>query len=265
MIRLLVRNFFSFIILILSVSCASHRNLAYFNNINNSSSYKQGIEKRIEPIIQPGDLLSITVNSLNPESNLLFNNSILLPANNLLLGSEATRKASEGYLVDKEGVIKFPGLNPVRLAGLTREEAVITMTEQIAKIAKAPTVNISYLNFRITVLGEVNKPSSFIAPSEHVSLLEALGLAGDMTAYGQRENVLVIREREGVRTAARLDLTNKQVFNSPFFYLQQNDIVYVEPDKSRSLQASSRAVNLPIYISIASIIAILVSSIALRL
>ena len=152
----------------------------------------------------------------------------------------------------------------MRLGGLTRSEAIRRLTALVSKSVKNPIVNVSFLNFRVTVLGEVNKPGSYLLSSEHPSLLDALGLAGDMTPFGLRENVLIIREREGGRTSARVDLTNKATLESPFFYIQQNDVVYVSPDKARNLQASTRSVNLPIYISIASIVAILISSLALR-
>ena len=257
-------NILCAILSIVFASCSSNRNLVYFSNIDSSPNYKQEINNRTEPIIQSNDLLSITVNSLNPESNLLFNNSILLPSSNTLSNTETTRKASEGYLVDKEGFIKFPVIGNVHLGGLTRSEAIKVLTTRLEESVKKPIVNISFINFRITVLGEVNKPSSFLIPTEHISLLEVIGIAGDLTPYGKRENVLVIREKEGVRTLAHLNLTDKDVFKSPYFYLQQNDIVYVQPDKARSLQASSRTINLPIYLSIASIVVFLVSTIVLR-
>jgi polysaccharide export outer membrane protein len=251
--------------LVISASCVSNRKLAYFSNLNSPADYEQNILNRSTPVIQPGDLLSITVNSLSPESNILLNNGVLLPTTGTsLVSNEAARKASEGYLVDQSGAIQFPLLGRVVLSGLTREAATTKLTTELTTTVKKPVVNISYLNFRITVLGEVTKPSSFIVSNEHVTLLEALGLAGDMTAYGRRENVLVIREKGGKRIITRLDLTNKDVFASPYFYLQQNDVVYIEPDKARSLQASSRAVNLPMYISIASVIAIVISSLLLN-
>lgn len=265
MTRLLPFSFSYVLLLLVSVSCATNRNLAYFSDSRSSAGSEQTITNRQEPLIQSGDLLSITVNSLSPESNLLLNNGILLPTGNTLSSTEATRKASEGYLVDKNGAISFPVLGSVKLAGLTRDQAVAKITSLIVeKTVKAPTVNVSFLNFRITVLGEVARPASFVVPNEHITLLEALGLAGDMTAYGRREDVLVIREKDGVRHMARLDLTSQAVLASPYFYLQQNDVVYVEPDKARALQASTRAVNLPLYISIASVVAIVVSTILLR-
>lgn len=255
---------FFILLLLLASSCATNRSLVYFGDLTKTTPYEQEITNFKEPVIQSGDQLSVTVSSLSPESNALFNNGILLPTNSMLSSSEATRKASEGYLVDGQGNINFPVLGSVRLGGLTRSEAIRRLTVLVSKSVKNPIVNVSFLNFRVTVLGEVNKPGSYLLSSEHPSLLDALGLAGDMTPYGLRENVLIIREREGGRTSARVDLTNKATLESPFFYIQQNDVVYVSPDKARNLQASTRSVNLPIYISIASIVAILISSLALR-
>lgn len=179
------------------------------------------------PKIQSGDILSISVSSLSPESNVLFNNVLLPTANN---NNVIADKLDEGYLVDKDGFINFPVLGKIRLAGFSKEEATQKMTDLIKENVKNPIVNIRYLNFSVTVIGEVNTPSTFVIPSEKVNVLEALGLAGDMTAFGRRENVLIIREKEGVRTTSRINLNNKDVLNSPYFYLQQNDIVYVEPD-----------------------------------
>lgn len=253
-----------FFLLLLASSCATNRNLVYFSDLTNAMPYEQAITNFKEPVIQPGDQLSVTVSSLSPESNALFNNGILLPTNSTLSSSEATRKAGEGYLVDGQGTINFPVLGSVRLGGLTRTEAIRKLTDLVSNSVKNPIVNVSFLNFRVTVLGEVNKPGNYLLSSEHPSLLDALGLAGDLTPYGLRENVLIIREREGKRTSTRVDLTNKATLESPFFYVQQNDVVYVSPDKARNLQASTRTVNLPIYISIASIVAILISSLAIR-
>jgi polysaccharide export outer membrane protein len=227
-------------------SCSSSRNLVYFSDLTNNSEYKASIENNIEPEIQPNDILSIKVSSLNPESNTLFNNgTIQTPgtANIILNGDNAL---NEGYVVDQTGAINFPVLGKVQLAGLTREKAIDKMTTEIRKSVKSPIVSIRYLNFKVTVIGEVNKPSTFTVATERINILEALGLAGDMTPYGKRENVLLIREKNGVRSTTRLNLNNKEVLNSPYFYLQQNDVVYVEPDKIKQIQASTNTRDLTV-------------------
>ena len=179
-------------------------------------------------MIQPDDILTISVSSLNPESNVLFNN-VILPTTANSGGVIAATKVNEGYLVDKSGFINFPVIGKVMLAGLTKEQAIEKMTSEIKVHVKNPIVNVRFTNFKVTVIGEVFKPSTFTVPTEKINVLEALGLAGDMTAYAKRENVLIIREQQGVRKAARINLNDKDVLNSPYFYLQQNDIVYVEP------------------------------------
>lgn len=216
-------------------SCAK-RNLVYFSDIDSETNFSTKVPEMIEPEIQPDDLLRITVTSLSPESNLLFNAGVLNPDNYRISGTETL---NDGYLVDKNGEINFPVLGKVKLAGLTKPEAIEAMSVKIREYVKDPIVNIRFMNFKITVIGEVNKPASFTVPTEKINILEALGLAGDMTPYGKRENVLIIREKDGVRTATRLNLNQNSVLSSPYYYLQQNDVVYVEPDTIKAVQAST--------------------------
>lgn len=217
-----------FISLVISTSC-SQRNLVYFSDLQGTGSGNETpIRNYSQPTIQPDDILSITVSSLNPESNVLFNN-VILPTNANTGGVIAATKGTEGYQVDKSGFINFPVIGKVLLSGLTKEQAIDKMTNEIKVHVKNPIVNIRFMNFKVTVIGEVSKPSTFTVDTEKINVLEALGLAGDMTSYGKRENVLIIREQQGVRKTTRINLNNKDVLNSPYFYLQQNDIVYVEP------------------------------------
>jgi polysaccharide export outer membrane protein len=257
-----MKVFFTYVIVVLlASSCATNRKLTYFSNLDSKSDYKTEIKNDIEPKIQVDDLLGITVSSLSSESNTLFNNgSITAPAATIAssVGSPAAARSSEGYLVDKGGEVNLPVLGKIKLAGLTKEEAADKLTNEIKKSVKNPTVNVRFLNFKITVIGEVNRPATFTVPTEKITVLEALGLAGDMTAYGRRENVLLIREKEGVRSAVRVDFTNKDLLSSQYFYLQQNDVVYVEPVKAKELQSSSSNFYLPIISVAASVISVLV-------
>ena len=241
-------QFLSLIGIIFFTSC-SVRNLAYLSDLNEQDAYQEKIANTTESKIQPDDLLSVSVVSLSPESNDLFNRGEM-PVVGIVSNFSATNASStiykEGYLVDKEGFIDFPVLGRVKIGGLSKTEAKAMLTTQLENYLKEPIVNIRYLNFKITVVGEVSKPSTFIIPSEKISILEALGMAGDMTHFGKRENVLLIREVEGVRTVTRLNLNNKEILNSPYYYLQQNDIVYVEPDRIKAVQASTNTRNLSI-------------------
>lgn len=244
--------------LIFLSGCGSTRNLVYFNDLQNTNKYTEEIKNKVEPKIQPDDQLSITVSSLNPESNILFNSGVMPSASGAATGGTTTGRPTEGYSVDKDGFINFPVLGKIQLAGLTKEQATTKMTAEITKNIKNPIVNIRFLNFRITVIGEVNKPSTFLVPSERVNILEAIGLAGDLTAYGKRENILIIREQNGIRTATRVDLASRAILNSPDFYLQQNDVIYVEPAKIKALQGSSSTFYLSLATASVSILSLLI-------
>ena len=237
------------------VSCTGTRNIVYLSDLK-GVEYSEEIKNKTDLKIQPDDALSITVSSLNPESNLLFNSGILQTLGTTS-NTPTTSRVSEGYLVDKKGAINFPVLGMVELGGLSKEQAAEKMTAEIKKSVKNPIVNIRLLNFKVTVIGEVNKPSTFNVPSERLNIIEALGLAGDLTPYGRRENILIIRERNGVRSTTRVNLGSKDILNSPSFYLQQNDIVYVEPVKTRGIQSSTGFSYLPIVSLVISTLSIL--------
>lgn len=252
-----------YFLLITTISCSSTKKITYFNNLGETGNYHATIDKAEEPRIQPDDLLSITVSSLNPESNILFNNGVLPTAgasNQVAVPS----RASEGYLVDKNGSINFPVIGSITLGGLTKAEASEKLTVAIKNFIKSPIINIRFLNFKITVLGEVARPSSYNIVTERVNILEALSLAGDMTAYGKRDNVLIIREKDGVRSTTRVNLLDKNVLGSPAFFLQQNDIIYVEPSGGRAIQASTQSFYLPIVLTAISVLSILVSALVKR-
>lgn len=222
-------------------SC-NKRNLAYFSDVPEQTVYRENITNFKESTIQTDDILGITVISSNPESNVLFNAAGDGRAVGRVMDGRMSyddNAVNAGYLVDPDGYIDFPVLGRVKLGGLTKQEAKARLISELDKYVKEPTVNIRFLNFRVTVIGEVKNPSTFTIPSEKINILEALGLAGDMTAYGKRDNVLLIREEEGVRTLTRVNLNSKNVLNSPNFYLSQNDVIYVEPNKVKEAQATT--------------------------
>jgi polysaccharide biosynthesis/export protein len=223
---------------ILFSSCAK-RNLTYFSDIETNSEFSTVVDAQSEVKIQPYDRLKITVNSPSAESNLLFNRGIIVDniegVNGLVTQSEEIDQ--NVYLVNQDGSIEFPILGSIKLGGLTLEEAREEMKFLLKSQVKEPSVNILIANFRVTVIGEVNNPANVLVGSERINIFEALGLAGDMTVYGKRENVLILRERDGVRYVHRVNLNEKNVLNSPYYYLQQNDIVYVEPHKQKAKNA----------------------------
>lgn len=220
-------------------SCEPRKNLVYFSEGNPNSKATSNAIASMEVKIQPDDILRVSVNTLSLESNALFN-----PVVN-----------ETGYKVDKTGNISFPVLGVLKVDGLTLEQAQIRIAKEVEKYAKNPNVIVQFLNFKITVIGEVARPNSFAITNDKVNLLEALGLAGDMTVYGKRENVLVIRQNGNERTMARINMNSRDVINSPFFNLKQNDIIYVEPDRAKAQVLNTNTRYITIAVSAAITIA----------
>ena len=162
-----------------------------------------------------------------------------------------------GYLVDVTGAIELPLIGTLNVGGLTTMEAKELIKKKVADYLKEPTVNVRFLNYKVSVLGEVLHPSVYVIPNETITLPEALGLAGDMTIYGKRENVLVIRDENGKKIFGRVNLTTRDVYNSPYYYLHENDIVYVEPGKGRIAQTDKIYQLLPVVLSALSLISVI--------
>jgi polysaccharide export outer membrane protein len=231
----------------------------YFKNISDSILQRATVE--YEPVFQKGDILSISVITANERSSRLFNqpSSSGSGMNNESGGSAS---GTQGYLVDENGSIIFPYLGQLKAAGLTRAALTDTLTHRLQLYMDSAIVTIRLLNYRITVLGEVTKPGTFSIPSERVSVLDAIGLAGDLTIYGRRNNIRIIRTADGSRQTSTLDLNKGDIFNSPFFYLRQNDIVYVEMNERKipnTDQASLR--NVSIGLGIISALGVIISTI----
>ena len=243
--------------LLVTSSCVSRKEMAYFQNMEELDSAIDASKTSLE--IQPNDLLTITVSAANIEAVQPFN----LPVTSApsLAGGMSGRVELQTYLVDSDGNIEFPVLGTVHVAGLTRQQLVEKLKEMISKYVQNPIVNIKIINFQVTVLGEVTRPGTFTVPDERISLSKALGLAGDLTIYGRRDNVLIIRETGDEEQYAYVDLTDSDLLNSPYYYLHQNDVVIVEPN-SAQLQGASYNRNASVYISIASVLISLIVVIA---
>lgn len=237
--------FFSVVISgLIFCSCVSSREAVYFNNVPDQSL---NINPDEEQKIVPNDILSITVTSLNPEASLIFNNS------------SPNISTATGYLVDQDGYIQFPVLGKLKVADFTKKQLTDNLRTSLIdkKLLVDPVVTIRYLNFRVTVLGEVLRPTVVLVPNEKISLLEALGMAGDLTIYARRDNVTLIRDENGKRLIKRINLNNGDIFNSPYYYLKSNDIIYVEPNKTKISSSSPVRQNLPIVLSGLSLLAII--------
>ncbi len=221
------------LVLFLLASCASQKEVAYLQGTDNGYAQK-GVEN-YEITIRPDDLIAIMVNSKDIELALMFNLPIVAYQMN---GRTSGQNNVLGYLVDKEGQIDFPQLGKITIAGMNRNELTQYIKgELIAKgLINDPIVTVQFLNFRVSVLGEVVRPGTFDVTSERITLFEAISKAGDLTIYGTRHNVKIIRVINGVKTISVVDLRSPEILDSPFYYLQQNDIVYVEPNKAKSGQ-----------------------------
>lgn len=251
---------FSFIITAASfilVSCGGTKNAVYFNN---PSSQVIGNEiANLEPIIQSNDLLSIIVSSVNSEAADLFNASKSNTDQSSTNSGNTTRVS--GYLVDQDGFVNFPILGKIKASGSTKKALRDEITSLLVnkKLLLEPIVDIRYLNYKVSILGEVKNPSVLNVPSEKISLLEALGMAGDITIFGRRDNVTLIREENGVKRIRKIDLTTNEIFSSPYYYLQSNDIIYVQPNGAKVASSTGTKDWIPVIlsgISLAIIIAI---------
>lgn len=219
----------AFLSLLLMSSCASREEIAYFSETGLSKASKE--IGSYTPTLSADDLLEISVAALDMQA--------VGPFNGIGIDGDIAASVKKTYLIDQNGNIEFPIVGDVKLAGLTRLEAIDILKEKIEAYVKDPIVSVKIVNFKITVLGEVAHPGTFKIDHERVTILEALGLAGDMTIFGERQNVLVIREKDGKKTYTRIDLTTDEIFNSDVYYLSQNDVVYVEPNGDRMNQSKS--------------------------
>ena len=237
-----LKRIYSFAILAIMValtSCGTVKDIAYFQN--KVVNQPEAIDKHAGIVIQPKDMLSIVVSSRNPELVAMFN----LPVISYQAGSEIVSGAGQqrlmGYVVDNDGCIDFPVLGPIKVAGLTRWELSELIKNKLIKdgLLTDAVVTVEFMNFKVSVIGEVNSPGTYTLTNDKVTILQAISLARDLTIFGQRENVCVIREREGERVIYEINLCDVSMFNSPAYYLQQNDVVYVQPSQVKARQSTT--------------------------
>jgi polysaccharide export outer membrane protein len=234
-------------------SCGSRKNMVY---LQPDSTQISTIYEQYVPKIQTSDILTVVVTAADPKVTAPFNPLSTMATSNLTQQVDLALRPT--YTVDDSGDIVLPMLGKVRVGGLTRIQAIEKIRVELGQYIKDPGVNINFNNFRVSVLGEVARPGSFIMPTERVTVLEALGMAGDLTIRGVRENVLLIREVDGHKSMHRLDLTQQNTLNSPYYYMAQNDVIYVEPNKSQ-INNSKLGANTNVIISIASLLITVIS------
>ena len=232
-------------------SCVSPKTIVYFQG-DTLKHYSQPITQQYTPVIQPNDILSIIVGSLNAEANEIFNiaNTITTPSTNYSNSGSGSRVQPLGYLVGSDGTVDIPLIGKMKIGGLQTTQAADSIRAKLLNYLKEPSVIVRNLNFKISVLGEVKSPAVYVIPDEKITLPEVLSLAGDLTIYGNRGNIMIIREENGKREYARIDLTSRSIFDSPYYYLHKNDVIYVEPVKSKMLDTDARIRTVPLIVTI---------------
>lgn len=206
----------------LMMSCASRKDVVYLQDVGNFETQVDNNKSATK--FKVDDLVAIHVSSLNPEISAPFN---------LYKGSSegGGRPEQVSYLVDQDGMIDFPVIGKIKIEGLSPDELRMLLRQKLTDYLKDPIINIRLMNFTVTILGQVGRPGTYPVNGEQISILEALGMAGDLTLRAKRDNILIMRDFNGTKVYSRLDLTSKNVVKSPVFYLSQNDVVYVEPNK----------------------------------
>jgi polysaccharide export outer membrane protein len=235
-----------FLVSILLISCGVNKKyteeLRYFKGLNDSLKVSMPIS---EPKIEKNDVLFIGISSSDPQKTDLLLNPYVMQG----IGQTSINNTTNtlGYMVDNEGYITLPLIGKVLAFGKTKQELTSDLIQKLKIQVQDPIVNVRFLNFRITVIGEVAKPGSYSIPNERVNLLESIGMAGDLTPFARRDNILLIREKDGKQEFARLNISGNEVFKSPYFQLKQNDIVYVDINSRKvpnADQASTRNISL---------------------
>lgn len=221
---------------LLIAGCTSYKNVPYLQNPEVVNELEKDLPM-YDAEIMPKDLLSITVNATDPQSAAPFNLTVQTPMNAALANINTTSQPTlQQYLVNNEGEIDFPVIGRLKVGGLTKNKAESLLRGKLKEYLKEiPIVTVRMANYKISVLGEVTRPGSFTISNEKVNILEALAMAGDMTIYGVRDNVKLIREdTKGKREIINLNLNNAGIVTSPYYYLRQNDILYVTPNKTKA-------------------------------
>ena len=221
-------------------SCVDYKKITYFRDISDTvSQVLLQLPEYKSPKIKKDDLIFISIQTIDPGLSKLLNSgniSSFSSANSSYANAGSSLNNNSGYLVDDNGEVEIPIVGKIKISGLTTAEARILIKKMAENYFKDATVDVRFANFQVTVIGEVNRPSNFIVPNERITILEAIGMAGDLTVYGKRTNILLIRQGEEdnkSKVAVRINLNSKALFSSPYFYLRPNDVIYVEPNKTK--------------------------------
>lgn len=234
------------LIIFLGTSCASRKEVIYFQDADLLD--QQVLPPAFEPVIEKNDILYITISSLNEELTLPFKRNVGM--DNMNLGNNLEL---QGYLVNSDGAINFPVLGNLNVQGQTRKQVKHQLEQQLRNYITDAVVDVRIINFKVSVMGEVKMPGLYTIRDERVTLPQALALAGDLTRDANRKNITVVREEHGKQLVGKIDLTETEVFSSPFFFLKQNDLIYVEPN-TRGVKKSGLIENVPVLLSLVTVI-----------
>lgn len=257
--KIFVRLSILLVLLVVSAaSCSTYKKINYIQDAQLDTALTMIANQGI--LIQPMDMISIVVSSRDPELARIYN----LPVVTYQAGSESSvsnfNQRLIGYSVDNDGNIQFPELGTIHVAGLNRWQLAELIREKLSSLVKDAVVTVQFMNFKISVTGEVTSPGVFDISGDKITIFEAISLARNLTIYGRRDGVYVIREQNGSRIIYQVDLRTVDMFNSPAYYLQQNDVVYVEPNKVRAGQSTINENNLKsvsLWVSIGSFLSTL--------
>ena len=245
-------------LLLLFSSCRTGKELALFQDLNSEQGAKvqQVRTAAFDPLrLQTDDQLQIVISSISPEASQLFN----LMGSAVITGNNNTQNMQSVYTVSPSGNITIPVIGDVKVGGLTTDEAKVEIKKVVSEYLKDAVISVTLINFRVTVMGEVNRPSTFQVAGEKINVLEAIGMAGDLTVFAKRNNIKVIRKAADKVEVAHLNLNNSSVMRSPFYNLRQNDVVLVEPGKRKGLQAEGLNIIVPAATSVLSLIIVALS------
>lgn len=251
-------------------SCSNTKNIPYFKDIPENLTTAQSVlvTKFVEPKIKDGDLLQISIQTIDPQTNNLIGSSVTAPMNIPTTGttnnalSVSNISPQFGFIVDNSGFVELPLVGRLKVSGLTTSETQTAIRNKANLYYKDPVVNVRISNFVVTIIGEVTRPGTYPVINEHYSVLDAIGLAGDLTIFGKRSNVLLIHEEAGQRFMTRFDLRDSKIFQSPNFYIKQGDIIYVEPNRSKvAVNDQAQIRNITLGSTILTSIALIISRI----
>lgn len=247
------------IVLFLSSCGVKYKSVPYFKDLPVNENLGEDIKNNSSLKIQKDDILAITVSSLNPEASAIFNmgNTSSIPGN--AGGNVNPTNTANGFMVDQNGAIQLPLIGSVKVEGLATADARELIQSKLITYLKEPVVSLRLVNFKVSVLGDVSRPGVYPVQNERVSVTEALSMAGDLNITAIRNNVLLVRENQGKRQYVRLDMQSKELFNSPYFYLQNNDMLYIQPGNAKYASVDSSYRNVSIVLSALSVIALIIS------